>query len=457
MSTTPYVHCPFKVCFIGLGLGLLGLLSTSRARAEIPPLPPEEQARVNKAIDLGVRFLKESRPPGGIWEDRRQAYPVGFACLPGLTLLECGVPATDPAVAGAARYVRREATRLDRTYELSLAILFLDRLGDEKDKEIIRGCAVRLIAGQSPSGGWGYRCPVLSATTRKEIQDLLKKIDDVPPEAPLPKDVGIPKHFKRLTVFRDVELSPGDPVAHNFDAAEPTTDNSNTQFALLALWKAQKYDIPAKRTLHRMVRRFQTTQHADGSWGYWHRPGGDPERPPMDCVGLLGVAVGHGLNRAPGEKGPADKLVKDPQVVSGFVALSRYVGEGAILPAIGVHYYFLWSVERVGVLYDLPRIGEKDWYRWGASIILANQGPLGSFDKGYYPGSNTVCDTCFALLFLKRVNLVPDLAEKLPFHARELTASIIKQASSLPTATRTTFQTPSPGSSADPVDKGRRP
>jgi hypothetical protein len=436
----------------------LCLISTGRVRGEIPPLPAEEQAKVNKAIDKGVRFLKEARTPGGAWEDARRAYPIGFACLPALTLLECGVPPTDAAVQKPAHMVRRAAPQLDRTYELSLAILFLDRLGDEKDKDIIKACAIRLIAGQSISGGWGYRCPILPARSQKEILDALKKIEDVPADEPVPKDAGLAPRLKKLTVFREPDLlSPTDPTAHNFDPADPTTDNSNTQFALLALWRAQKYDVPVARTLNRVVRRFHSTQNPDGSWGYWHRPGGDPERPAMDCVGLLGVAVGHGLKRAPGEKGPAEKLVKDPRVVNGFAALSHYVGEGAILPPVGVHYYFLWSVERVGVLFSLPTIADKDWYRWGATIILANQGPQGSFDNGVYPGSNRVCDTCFALLFLKRVNLVADLAAKLPFKTRELTAAITKQAATLPLS-RTTSPPSSPGSSSsDPVDKPGRP
>jgi hypothetical protein len=44
-------------------------------------------------------------------------------------------------------------------------------------------------------------------------------------------------------------------------------DNSNSQFAILALWAAQRYDIPMQRTLALMLRRYQSSQNADGSWG----------------------------------------------------------------------------------------------------------------------------------------------------------------------------------------------
>jgi len=44
--------------------------------------------------------------------------------------------------------------------------------------------------------------------------------------------------------------------------------------------------------------------------------------------------------------------------------------------------YFLWSVERVAVLYDLKTIGGKDWYGWGAQILLANQRGAGNWTGG---------------------------------------------------------------------------
>ena len=55
-----------------------------------------------------------------------------------MTLLMCGVPASDPAVQNAARFVRRSTLSLTGTYELSLAIMFLDQLGDPQDRELIR-------------------------------------------------------------------------------------------------------------------------------------------------------------------------------------------------------------------------------------------------------------------------------------------------------------------------------
>ena len=73
----------------------------------------------------------------------------------------------------------------------------------------------------------------------------------------------------------------------------------------------------------------------------------------------------------------------------------------------------MWSVERVAVLYDLRTIAGADWYNWGADILLPTQRGNGSWQTHSYAGSNSTIDTCFALLFLKRVNLVQDLTDNL--------------------------------------------
>ncbi len=67
-------------------------------------LPPEKQDKVNAAIDRGVAYLEKMQYPGGTWDLNHQT---GMAALPGLTLLECGVPADDPHVQNAAQFVRR--------------------------------------------------------------------------------------------------------------------------------------------------------------------------------------------------------------------------------------------------------------------------------------------------------------------------------------------------------------
>ena len=88
--------------------------------------------------------------------------------------------------------------------------------------------------------------------------------------------------------------------------------------------------------------------------------------------------------------------------------------------------YYLWALERIAVLYDITTLDKKDWYRWGAEILISNQLPDGSWTDGGFPGgekSPTVC-TPLAILFLKRANLTPDLSKRLIIDSSALTAKV---------------------------------
>ena len=58
------------------------------------------------------------------------------------------------------------------------------------------------------------------------------------------------------------------------------------------------------------------------------------------------------------------------------------------------HYYYLYGLERMGILAHVRFLGGTDWYREGAEFLLHEQGGPGNWGD--------VVDTCFALLFLKR-------------------------------------------------------
>jgi hypothetical protein len=62
------------------------------------------------------------------------------------------------------------------------------------------------------------------------------------------------------------------------------------------------------------------------------------------------------------------------------------------------------------MILDLDQLDGKDWYQWGAEIVLKNQGGDGLWRGSYADGG---ADTCFALLFLKRSNLARDLSANL--------------------------------------------
>jgi hypothetical protein len=527
-------------------------------QAQRLPLPPEEQDAVNRAIDRGVDFLKDSQFKTGTWAKADGPHQVGYSALPGLTLLECGVPATDPTIQRTARFIRSQTAKIDRTYELALSILFLDRLGDPRDHKLIQTFAVRLIAGQSATGGWGYKCPILQPPVQAELLVTLRNLTP-PPEGPpgghdpvnMPGVAGRPGDLTPVArTPGDVPArKPGDPIAGTTSGGSPgssigspgssanppdllrewlgftksppkneteakdkpdakagprpdngnardagpndnknngpggdakggdgkpaaprkpyviperlrllpvvqdpethvlvdpkdkreelivgTTDNSNTQFAILGLWIAQRHRVPTECSLKLIVRRYETSQNADGTWSYdYVSGGGGGGTPAMTSVGLIGLAVGHGLANLEAGGPP----VRDRRILNGLTALSGFVGQPAEqidkLPMQNL--YFLWSLERVAVLYNLPKIGDKDWYRWGAQILVANQDLKGNWSNGQYPGSAPPLDTCLALLFLKRANLVRDLTSRLPFKAADLNSGVLKKLTPPPAPT----------------------
>jgi hypothetical protein len=383
-----------------------------------PPAPPklgsvspEEQRKIDNAIADGVWYLKDHVLPEGTWPSTFTDLPglsVGLASLPGLTLLECGVPANDPVVNKAAGLVRQDAARLGfgnirATYQLALAILFLDRLGEYKDTDLIQYLALCLIAGQRADGGWTYQCPGLD---RAKTPQLLAHLGD-------------PTHS--LQDWHKT-AAPGTP----FEAGG--WDNSNTQFAILALWVAQRHEVSIDKPIDLVEKHFRTTQlnaqgagvigdadnlNLDGSWYYSPGRNAGPW-PSMTCSGLLGLAVSHGVARDPREKDL--KPLDDKAIKAGLAMLAREIERPGEKRA--PDYYYLWSVQRVGVLYDLDLIEDKDWYAWGCKAVLPRQKNDGSWADAYFYGNSPVVDTCFALLFLKRANLAKDLTDKLQLLAR---------------------------------------
>jgi hypothetical protein len=229
-------------------------------------------------------------------------------------------------------------------------------------------------------------------------------------------------------------------------------DNSNTQFAILGLWVSRRHGLPVDAALGRTERYFRRTQNADAGWGYLPGQGPGPglgttSTPPMTCAGLLGLALGYGATgeavlrtattKAAGNvpaKGSGRNPENDRAVKAGLALLATAVGVptgkkfGPRLP-LGLRpevldpvprgtldYYFLWSLERVAVIYDLKTLGKKDWYAWGAELLLEHQDAAGSWTGRYAQGG---VDTCFALLFLRRANPASDLTNALRGRLRE--------------------------------------
>jgi len=210
---------------------------------------------------------------------------------------------------------------------------------------------------------------------------------------------------------------PKDP---NSIAVMRGSDHSNTQFAILGLWAARKHGLPLDYTLAQVERRFRSCQVQTG-WDYNFTALPRSGYGSMTCAGLLGLAVGRGSVPKSEEPLPQGSKGSDEGIDWALKALALHMKDasdwrGSADESLGpkgrVNLYFLWSVERVGVFCNLKTIGGRDWYRWGADLLLRTQNPNGSW-TGRGNGDAPVIDTSMALLFLKRSDLLPDLRETL--------------------------------------------
>jgi hypothetical protein len=481
-----------------------------------PSARAAEEQQIKLAIERGLSWLKSLQNEKGEWEYQES----GMTSLAALTLLECGVSADEPAIQRAAMFVRGRAATETRTYSIALAIMFLDRLGEEVDVALIEAMGVRLLAGQYNDGGWTYNSGTgLPADQSGRLSEMVRKRAGEGPGPRKGPDIEKPPRSRSdlsENARRELEivLKRG-PLAVGGTApggGAGIPDNSNTQFAILALWTARRYGVPVEDALRRVEDRFRRNQNKhDGGWGYRNpldtrvatsgmfNPS-ISSTAPMTCAALLGLAMYHAsanenaLRAGPksnakqgGNAKPPRDITDDPAVKAGLGALSTALnappptkddaraergeqfpgggrprgarppgGEGPgrgsepppgaqpppgkflpgrpqpggvgggvrppgqkppehMIPRItfnsaGKSYYFLWSLERVGVAYGLPTIGGKDWYNWGADILVANQENDGSWQgtHGRYGA-----DTCFALLFLRRADLARDLSASL--------------------------------------------
>jgi hypothetical protein len=390
-------------------LGVVALAAVGLALALTPARGADDEA-INQAIDKGIAALKALQKADGSWPPHGRGGRVqamGATALAGLTLLECNISGEDPAVARAAAVVRAVVPECKETYSLATAILFLDKLGDPKDIPLIEVMGLRLLAGQmGDGGGWHYGCP--EVFTPQEVEALLKRQAELVARLELPRAGEGGRTVKDLAPAIQEKLNkiqiapPGNPSVGG--------DNSNTQFAALALWVARRYGVPVDHAMSRVEVRFRTAQNPDGGWSYAGAPSGAiPSTPTMTCAGVLALEISYALT---GDGKKPRNPDKDQQLALALQALGSCVGvlkpEGR--PDNDRFYYFVWSLERVCVILGRNSLGGKDWYKWGADVVVHSQ-TLEGLWKGEY--GDCGADTCFALLFLKKANLARDLTARI--------------------------------------------
>ena len=334
----------------------------------------EEQlvAKVNRAIDRGVQYLRQTHQANsqweGFWLNALGDMNGGVTALATLALLNCGVPADDRDVRESLEYLRTLQNK--RTYVVGLTTMVFAEARQPQDLPRIQRNVDWLIANayreQGKILGWSY---------------------------PFDKNTSRP-------------------------------DGSNTQYALLGLYAGKtagaKISDKVWKEVLELYRNSQIKDGADG--GYWYYIEGF-RRPSftMTVAGVSGLLIAgmgldqseQGLDPVTGIAARCGQYTSQDATTRGMNWIGKHFSFESALESKSV-YYNVYGIERVGRLSGLRFIGRVDWYREGCEWLVREQNENGSWAqaRGFQIDSVNVISTSFALLFLSK-GRTPILISKL--------------------------------------------
>ncbi len=337
---------------------------------------------VRGSIDGAIAFLRQKQTRNGGW-DEYPGYAPGTTSLCALALLTAGLDESDATVSKALAFLADVTTlEQNQTYPIALQTMVFCQANPEKYRSQIESNVAWLVERQMKtsneySGGWAY--------------------------------VGDHQESER-------------------------SDNSNSQFALLALYEAELVGIEIDERVWKSAEDYWLRmQNEDGSWGY-RASSLNPEgfvsgygTGSMTCAGIAALAICSGVREAARAKLEGDgaiccQEVEDEiavRISRGLVWLGKHfsvqTNPGRAAGSDSYFYYYLYGLERVGRLTANRFIGRSDWYREGAESLLRRKAALSNFWNAQKDFANNNCvSTSFALLFLSKGRW-PILASKLKY------------------------------------------
>ncbi|MBU0638932.1 MAG: DUF4159 domain-containing protein [Planctomycetes bacterium] len=294
--------------------------------------------QVKRAVRLGVRAILKQQLPDGSWADR--SHPGGLTCLATLALLQAGERPDSPRMTAALLHVSSQPNQA--VYVTSLKIMVLVAADPVRYRQEIQIAAQWLCSAQdSKTGLWSYR-----------------------------------------------------QSGEGFD-------HSNSQFALLGLHSAAEAGVTIPLNVWQRARNgVLRTQNSDGGWDYRQDGASYGSMTAAGISDLIILGQTRLVRRERGfQNGAAPhcgEYQASRQLTNGLAWLARRfrVEEN---PGKGLRYvhYWLYTVERCGILSGQRFFGMHDWYREGAEYLVRRQILDGDW-------SHDIVDTCLAVLFLAK-------------------------------------------------------
>jgi hypothetical protein len=324
--------------------------TSSAQRGNGKPLTAEQ---VRRAIKLGVGFLASKQTDSGSWPDAKNQMEGGISCLTTLALINSGWSIEAPAARKAFDYIL--GLPRESTYVVSLRVMALSAADPKADRfrATVVGDLEWLVEGQLKDGGWGY----------------------------------------------------GD---------RGSGDGSNSQFALLALNEASRYDFVVKRRNWLKAKSYWERMNSrDGGFAY---QSGGATTGSMTCAGIASFTIIRenlfDINKqADGGKAKCCNNAADEiqnRIDRGFEWLAaRFTVRGnpsGRMRQSRNRYYYLYALERTGRFAGRRFIGPHDWYRAGAKELVRSQKGAKWLDStaANFGEQNELVTTSFALLFLSK-------------------------------------------------------
>ncbi len=316
-----------------------------------------------------MAYLKREQRENGNWLFKTQrAGGGGGAALAMLALLTSGEPLTDGTVKKGLAYLR--SVEPSETYQVSLQTMVFALAGQPEDKDRIQRNVNWLLKARNPAG-WSYT------------------------------------------------------------SGGGGADNSNTQYALLALHEvllAGATVDPA--ALKDMRDLFIRTQDNLGGWGYQPRKG-DAARMTMTTAGLcnllitgMDLEIGKQKLNANGSADNCGEYEENRPVAEALrwitARIPPQLTRDNFARTLAPHpMYCLYGLERAGRLTGQRYFGEHDWYRLGC-LLLVDMQEIGGYWEDHANralGGEPLIATSFALLFLAK-GRTPVLISKLAHNDR---------------------------------------
>ena len=350
---------------LGVVVGLMvGFSTAAWGQAAEAAVPEVSRAQIEEAIDRGVQYLVSVQEADGHWaytpggKAEELQYKVGTTALAVLALQHSGTKRADAQLAmkkGLSYIVQQ--TPEPRTYSTGLIMQVLYGDNPTGYQALAAQYAWMVCMGQKregpQAGSWTYTLPILPANWATRSMTSISE-----------------------------QTGP--------------SDDSNSQFGILALVFAEKMGFQVPRIIWERAREhYKSTQNKDGGWEYRSElygaglHGQVPQRssPSMTLAGTVSAYL-------------CEEMLADKSHKQCAVPAANPVHEAG-LAWVGKRwwphrsYYEWYACERLGVLIGYSEFGGHDWYREGVPDMIAAIGTSADY-------SDPKVDTSFAVIFLAR-------------------------------------------------------